>query len=84
MPLHEYLLINPPFPKFHVILEAVGLIDPKLYTNSPTYLAPNGVFLSVGPQPRGFQWPEISKTLQCVWEVLLRPTWLGGTDRRWA
>ncbi|EFI28442.1 quinone oxidoreductase-like protein [Coprinopsis cinerea okayama7 len=50
-PLHKYLAENPPSPKFNVILEAVGLYDPSLYTYSKNYLAPNGVYLSAGPQP---------------------------------
>ncbi|KAK0494655.1 hypothetical protein EDD18DRAFT_1310370 [Armillaria luteobubalina] len=43
-PLHEYLAQNPPSPKFHIILDAVALKDPSLFTHSPAYLAPGGTF----------------------------------------
>lgn len=51
-PLHVHLSQNPPTVKYNVILEAVGIFDPSLYTHSKPYLAPNGIFVSVGPQPK--------------------------------
>lgn len=52
MPLYEYLIKNPPSAKYNVILEAVGVLDPSLYTYSQPYLAPNGAYFSVGPKPK--------------------------------
>lgn len=79
-PLHETLASLPPSPKFHVFLEAVGIADPSLFTQSPAYLAPNGIFLSVGPQP-GLSLDGVAMAVKMLWELLLRPTWLGGTNR---
>lgn len=59
-PLHTYLQKNPPSTKYNLILEATGTFDPSLYTFSKPYLAPNGVFLSVGPQPR-LEWKAVGQ-----------------------
>lgn len=75
-PLHEQLLENPPTPKYNVFFDAVGLGDPSLYINSEGYLAPNGIFLSSGPQPT-----SILSTFRAVWHIYLRPRWAGGTKR---
>lgn len=80
-PLHQTLLNSPPATKFHVFVEAVGLADPALYTHSPAYLAPNGVFLSVGPQP-GLSLGGIATTFKMAWQYFLHPAWLGGTKRK--
>ncbi|OCH89445.1 NAD(P)-binding protein [Obba rivulosa] len=77
-PLHKQLEARAPSPKYHLIVEAVGLIDLSIYTHSEAYLAPGGAFVSVGPQPNGFDVPAISKLL---WDAFLKPTWLGGTKR---
>ncbi|PIL31907.1 hypothetical protein GSI_06611 [Ganoderma sinense ZZ0214-1] len=74
-PLHEQLIASDPNPKYRVFLEAVGIIDPTLFVESEKYLAPGGVFLSVGPQGSGY--------LNFLWKVLLQPSWLGGTKRTW-
>ncbi|KAI0797804.1 hypothetical protein C8Q75DRAFT_739747 [Abortiporus biennis] len=80
-PVHRALEQNPPEPKFHLILEAVGNIDLPLYTHSEKYLAPGGIFVSVMPQPDGlFDTPHL---FRYYFEALLRPTWLGGTNRKW-
>lgn len=52
MPLHRYLVQNPPSTKYNLVLEAVGVLDPSLYTSSRPYLAPNGAYISVGPAPK--------------------------------
>ncbi|KAF8913591.1 hypothetical protein CPB85DRAFT_1375611 [Mucidula mucida] len=78
-PLHEYLSENPPSPKFHLILDAVGLLDPTLFTCSPAYLAPGGTFVTVGTLLQGLH-PFILgvKTLfAMIWSA-----WLGGVPRR--
>ncbi|RDB24078.1 Zinc-type alcohol dehydrogenase-like protein C16A3.02c [Hypsizygus marmoreus] len=82
-PLHQYLTEHPPSPKFHVILDAVGLIDPSLYTHSPAYLAPNGIFVSTGPMPHSTSASELWKTVKTGFHCFLLPTWLGGTKRQY-
>ncbi|THH17437.1 hypothetical protein EW146_g3376 [Bondarzewia mesenterica] len=67
-------------PKFNVILDAVGLADDSLYAKSETYLAPGGVFISVGPQPTG--WVDVPKLMKLMFH-LIQPDWLGGIKRRW-
>ncbi|KAI0312731.1 hypothetical protein OF83DRAFT_1066723 [Amylostereum chailletii] len=79
--LATYLVNNPPTTKFNAILEAVGLIDNSLYAHSEKYLAPGGVFVSVGPQPGGFG--DIPKIGKLIFD-LVRPTWLGGVRRKFA
>lgn len=75
-PLHEQLLNNPPTPKFHAILEAVGFGDPSLYSASEAYLAPDGIFISTGPQPDG-----LFSFFQVAWHFFLQPRWAGGINR---
>ncbi|EPS94590.1 NAD-binding protein [Fomitopsis schrenkii] len=79
-PLHETLAANPPTPKYHVFLEAVGLIDPALFAHSEAYLAPGGTFISVGPQPHGF---DVAAIARLAWKVWLQPGFLGGARRSW-
>jgi len=76
-PIHEALIQNPPSSKFDVFLEAVGRAYVPLFTHSEAYLAPNGIYISVGPTPHGF-----GETLSLVWNVYMRPKWAGGTNRR--
>ncbi|OJT04698.1 Zinc-type alcohol dehydrogenase-like protein C16A3.02c [Trametes pubescens] len=75
-PLHEQLVAANLTPKYHVFYDTVGIVDPALFVHSPAYLAPQGLFLSVGPQ----QGPGL---LSFAWNVLLRPTFLGGVNRKW-
>ncbi|KAF8061553.1 hypothetical protein FPV67DRAFT_1704135 [Lyophyllum atratum] len=82
-PLHEYLAANPPSPKFHIIFDAVALVDPSLYTHSPAYLAPNGIFISTGPMPKNTSASELWKVVKTVFAAFLTPTWLGGTPRKY-
>lgn len=79
-PLHATLAANPPSQKYHVFLETVGLLDTSLYTSSEAYLAPGGIFVSTGPQPKGFDIAGLSKL---AWKIFLQPRWLGGTKRTW-
>ncbi|EGN95474.1 hypothetical protein SERLA73DRAFT_186503 [Serpula lacrymans var. lacrymans S7.3] len=81
-PIHKQLEDNPPSPKYHLIVDAVGLVNPSLYTHSEAYLAPGGVFVSTGPLP-SFSWKGISDIVSTINEVFLRPSWLGGTKRTW-
>lgn len=80
--MYEQLERFPPIPKFHVILEAVGDTDITLYTRSPAYLAPGGVFVSLGPTAfKG----GLSGTLEFIHFMveIFRPRIFGGTDRTW-
>ncbi|EED85578.1 predicted protein [Postia placenta Mad-698-R] len=79
-PLHATLAANPPSQKYHVFLETVGLLDTSLYTSSEAYLAPGGIFVSTGPQPKGF---DIAGLSRLAWKIFLQPRWLGGTKRTW-
>ncbi|KAJ2925233.1 hypothetical protein H1R20_g11882, partial [Candolleomyces eurysporus] len=76
-PLHEYFSKNPPSTKYNVIFEAVGIFDPSLYTYSKRYLAPNGVFISVGPQPHNFSLTTVSQILRLSGAVIF-PSFLTG------
>ncbi|KAK0192865.1 hypothetical protein F5146DRAFT_1102619 [Armillaria mellea] len=76
-PLHEYFAQNPPSPKFHIILDAVALKDPSLFTHSPAYLAPGGTFVSTGAIQGLHPFNLVLKTvLAIIW-----PSWLGGVPR---
>ncbi|KAK0495808.1 hypothetical protein EDD18DRAFT_1286241 [Armillaria luteobubalina] len=76
-PLHEYLAQNPPSPKFHIILDAVALKDPSLFTHSPAYLAPGGTFVSTGSIQGLHPFNLVLKTAV----AMLWPSWLGGVPR---
>ncbi|KAL1730508.1 hypothetical protein EV714DRAFT_284168 [Schizophyllum commune] len=80
-PIHEQLLENPPNPKFHIIVDAVGILDPALYTHSPAYLVPGGVYVSTGYHPHSLVLHEFTLTfkhaLATIW-----PRVLGGTPRK--
>ncbi|KAI0335216.1 NAD-P-binding protein [Cubamyces sp. BRFM 1775] len=77
-PLHEQLAAANKEPKYDVFLEAVGFLDPTLFVKSAAYLAPRGVFISVGPQGSG-----LGNYVSFAWNVFLRPSFLGGTKRKW-
>ncbi len=77
-PLHEQLVAANVTPKYDVFYETVGILDPALFVHSPAYLAPKGIFLSVGPQGSG-----IGNIASFAWNVLLRPAFLGGVKREW-
>lgn len=81
-PLVKYLSENPPATKYHVIYDAVGLIDPSLFTHSAKYLAPNGIFISTGPLPKNFGPSELWKVLRTVGAIVI-PSWLGNVNRRY-
>ncbi|GJE86887.1 NAD(P)-dependent alcohol dehydrogenase [Phanerochaete sordida] len=79
-PVYEQLAKDPPSPKYHVLLEAVGTADPLVYTRSEAYLAPGGVFLSVGPQPGvGGGFGGFARLMV----ALMTPKVLGGTKAQW-
>ncbi|KAJ7039764.1 hypothetical protein C8F04DRAFT_1084745 [Mycena alexandri] len=80
-PLVEQLRLNPPSPKFHALLDAVGLTDPGLYLNSASYLAPGGIYLTAGTLPKTLT--EITGVMRQLFEGFLRPTRLGGVPRQY-
>ena len=80
-PVYKQLESDPAKTKYHVFLEAVGNTDVELYTHCAAYLAPDGIFISVGPQPDG--WKGVPRLGRYLWETLLRPKVLGGTSRKW-
>ncbi|KAJ8494298.1 hypothetical protein ONZ45_g13281 [Pleurotus djamor] len=77
-PLHVHLESNAPSPKFHAIIDAAALLDPSLYNNSPAYLAPQGVFVHLGPLP---SWKELGNFIRLA-IAMQRPVWLGGVNRK--
>ena len=58
----------------------MGLLDTSLYTHSAAYLKPEGVLVSTGPQPLGF---DVLGIIRFLWDVFLHPRFLGGTKRAW-
>lgn len=74
-PLPDYLARTYKDRPFDVILDAVG--TQALYTQSPSYLKPKGVYVNVGAL-EGFMW-----TLWCWAQNALWPTILGGTPRKY-
>ncbi|KAF7791263.1 hypothetical protein EIP86_002277 [Pleurotus ostreatoroseus] len=80
-PVFKQLESDPAKPRYHVFLEAVGNTDVELYTHCAAYLAPDGIFISVGPQPDG--WKGVPRLGRYLWETLLRPKVLGGASRKW-
>ncbi|KAI0063402.1 NAD(P)-binding protein [Artomyces pyxidatus] len=76
----RYLSKNPPAILYNVILDAVGSTDPALYNHSCDYLAPGGVFVSVGPQPQGLA--DVPKFTRLLVDIAT-PKWLGGVRGKW-
>jgi len=83
VPLHKYLSQNVPSTKYHIIYDAVGLIDPSLYTHSAKYLAPNGIFITTGPMPKNLSGSEMWKLLRTIAAISI-PSWLGNVNRRYS
>ncbi|KAG5219589.1 Zinc-type alcohol dehydrogenase protein [Salix suchowensis] len=81
-PLHQYLASHPPEPKFHAIIDAFGLSDPSLYTHSPQYLAPQGIFVTTGPFPHSTTISEFFNTFLTI-VATSRLVWLGGVNRKY-
>jgi NADPH:quinone reductase-like Zn-dependent oxidoreductase len=82
-PLHKYLSHNVPSTKYHIIYDAVGLVDPSLFTHSAKYLAPDGIFITTGPMPRNFSGSEMWNTVRTIGAILV-PSWLGNVNRRYS
>lgn len=80
--LPKFLSQNAPSPKYNIIFDAAGLVSPALYTYSESYLAPNGVFVTVGQS-------NFTTLASSLWNILKTigaistPTFLGGTKRKY-
>ncbi|KAF8610456.1 NAD(P)-binding protein [Ceratobasidium sp. AG-I] len=77
-PPHTYFASNAPSPKFHGIFDCIGN-TPQLFLHSPAYLAPNGTFVSVGPNMQKLS--ELPSTLWGIIQTSILPHWLGGVPR---
>ncbi|KAF9036600.1 hypothetical protein BJ165DRAFT_1532722 [Panaeolus papilionaceus] len=82
-PLVPYLVKNPPSTKYNVIYDAVGLLDPSLFTSSAAYLAPNGIFISSGPLPKSASLSEIWNLIRTAGAMVV-PSWLGNVNRKYS
>ncbi|KAJ7754363.1 NAD(P)-binding protein [Mycena maculata] len=67
-------------PPFDAVFDAVGLKDPALYLNCPSYLAPRGMYVSAGGFPGSRK--DLAGVLRQVFSGKLLPTWLGGVPRK--
>lgn len=79
-PLAEQLSENPPDPRFGMVLDAAGLLDTALYTESGAYVKKGGVYVTTGP------WPDKRGWLCLVGQwtgALMKPTFLGGVPTKW-
>ncbi|KAB5593703.1 hypothetical protein CTheo_2886 [Ceratobasidium theobromae] len=77
-PVHTYLTSNPPSPKFHGIFDCIGSTS-QLFLRCPSYLAPSGKFVSVGPN-----FDKLSQLPSVLWSIIQTsalPRWLGGVPR---
>lgn len=83
MPLYSYLLQNPPSTKYQVIYDAVGVIEPSLFTYSENYLAPNGIFVSSGPMPKKISLTEAWNLVKTLF-AMFTPAFLGGINRKYS
>lgn len=83
MPLYSHLLQNPPSTKYNVIYDAVGVIEPSLFTYSEKYLAANGIFVSSGPMPKKISFSEAWNLMKTLFAIFT-PTFLGGINRKYS
>ncbi|KAF8190400.1 NAD-P-binding protein [Mycena galopus ATCC 62051] len=67
-------------PKFHGMFDAVGLPDATMYRHSAAYLVPGGIYLSAGGFPTSGK--AFLGMLRLIFEGNLRPSWLGGSPRK--
>jgi NADPH:quinone reductase-like Zn-dependent oxidoreductase len=80
-PLHEAIAADASQPRFHAILDAVGLVDPRLFMMSPAFTTPDAIYAHVGP-PTPASLSDGVALVRWVWQGLLCPTALGGTRRK--
>lgn len=73
--LHEYLGKEFGGRPFDFILDTLG--DQSIYTHSPAYLKPEGVYMNVGGYKHGDLWTIWYWLSNTYW-----PKWLGGVPRR--
>jgi len=77
-PLYVQLSSNPPSPKFHAVIDAVGTWP--LYYHCESYLAPEGLFVGIALGLRSLG--DLPRELYGFWNAFWRPTWLGGVRRK--
>ena len=75
--MHTYFAKHPPAAPYNVIFDAYGLFDPSIFTHSKGSLAPNGIFMSVGPQPHAFNRKVLGQGLRLASAMYL-PSFLTG------
>lgn len=79
-PIVEQLCANPPNPRFDMVLDAVGSLDPALYIKSRAYVKKRGAYVTTGP------WPDQGGCLGLFgkWVCpILRRASLGGVPTAW-
>ncbi|EFQ29703.1 hypothetical protein CGRA01v4_03812 [Colletotrichum graminicola] len=70
--------------RFDAVVDCVGVQD--VHINCAAYLVPDGVYSALGIKPAALSYGAFTKV---AWQMQMnalwsRPTWLGGTGRRWA
>ena len=65
-----------------MVFEAVGLLNPDLYSHGNSYLDDKGTFVSVGPYHTMPGESLFVQGLRTVWSSFLRPSFLGGTKAK--
>jgi len=78
-PPHIYFVSNPPSAPFNLILDTIW-DQPDLFLNSGKYLAPSGVFISVGAAIPSFS--ELPWLFWKNFQVVALPAFLGGVNRK--
>lgn len=68
--------------KYQVIYDAVGIVDPSLYSYSEKYLACDGVFITSGAMPKRLSMTEIWQFFSTTRAKAI-PVWLGNVNRRY-
>ena len=78
--MYKQLERDPPTPKFHLMFDGVGDQNVPLFSHSEAYLAPGGMYVTVGAP--SFKPRALLNGLWLLWTVKM-PRWLGGTNRVW-
>jgi len=76
-PLPQQLTEDHPSPKFDAIIDCVGGYE--LYRQCEAYLVMNGTYVSPGTSIHSLR--DLPSEAIGAFNALLRPTWLGGTNR---
>lgn len=79
--MYKQLEREPPTTKFHLMFDGVGDQNVPLFSHSEAYLAPGGMYVTVGAGPI-FKPRALLNRLWLLWTIKM-PRWLGGTNRVW-